>query len=72
MNPKKLGKIDNHHQEPWKLPLPQFIEHLYDKRFGKQHPDVVLSIEELARKAEEKKAAKRETNRLRASTEKGV
>jgi hypothetical protein len=23
MNPKKLGKLDNHHQEPWKLPLPQ-------------------------------------------------
>jgi hypothetical protein len=24
MNPKKLGKLDNHRQEPWKLPLPQF------------------------------------------------
>ena len=22
LNPKKLGKIDNHDQEPWKLPLP--------------------------------------------------
>ena len=21
MNPKKLGKIDNHDQEPWKMPL---------------------------------------------------
>jgi hypothetical protein len=29
MNPAKLGKIDNHRQEPWKLPLPQFIEELY-------------------------------------------
>jgi hypothetical protein len=29
MNPKQLGKIDNHKQEPWKLPLPQFIEKLY-------------------------------------------
>jgi hypothetical protein len=25
LNPRKLGKIDNHKQEPWKLPLPQFI-----------------------------------------------
>ena len=25
LNPKKLGKIDNHDQELWKLPLPQFI-----------------------------------------------
>lgn len=29
LNPAKLGKIDNHKQEPWKLPLPQFIEQLY-------------------------------------------
>lgn len=25
MNPKKLGKLDNDKQEPWKLPLPQFM-----------------------------------------------
>jgi hypothetical protein len=28
MNPKKLGKLDNADQEPWKLPLPAFIESL--------------------------------------------
>ena len=39
MNPAKLGKIDNHKQEPWKLPLPQFIEELYFKRFGKTSPE---------------------------------
>ena len=49
LNPKKLGKLDNHHQEPWKLPLPAFIEQLYCKRFGKDHPDVVLALEERAR-----------------------
>jgi hypothetical protein len=26
MNPKKFGKLANHKQEPWKLPLPLFIE----------------------------------------------
>lgn len=26
MNPRKLGKLANHRQEPWKAPLPQFIE----------------------------------------------
>ena len=31
LNPRKLGKLDNHRQEPWKLPLPRFIEHLYLK-----------------------------------------
>ncbi len=54
LNPKKLGKIDNHGQEPWKLPLPEFIEHLYRKRFGREQPEVVVSIEEQAPRAEKK------------------
>jgi uncharacterized protein (DUF1919 family) len=32
LNPKKIGKIDNHKQEPWKDPLPIFIERLYEKQ----------------------------------------
>jgi hypothetical protein len=60
MNPGKLGKIDNHDQEPWKMPLGEFIEHLYEERFGKERPDVVLTIEEVARREAEKKARKRE------------
>lgn len=63
MNPKKLGKLDNHDQEPWKAPLPQFIEHLYFKRFGKERPDVVMSIEERARAKEAKRAARKEARR---------
>ncbi len=64
LNPKKMGKLDNHDQEPWKLPLPSFIEHLYVKRFGKTRPEVVLSIEERARIEAEKKATRREAKRL--------
>lgn len=71
MNPKKLGKIDNHKQEPWKLPLPRFIEHLYEKRFGKPRPDVVLSIEDMAHRKEKKKAEKRAAKRPDASAESG-
>ncbi len=56
MNPKGFGKLANHRQEPWKLPLPQFIERLYHKRFGKECPDVVVSIEERARRTAAKKA----------------
>lgn len=46
MNPQKLGKLDNHGQEPWKMPFPDYLEHLYRKRFGMERPEVVLSIEE--------------------------
>ena len=60
MNPKKLGKLDNHDQGPWKMPLKQYVEHLYFKRFGKERPDRVLSIEEKVRRDEEKKARRRE------------
>jgi len=60
MNPCNLGKLDNHHQEPWKLPLKQYIEHLYCKRFGKERPDVVVTIEENIRLAREKKARRRD------------
>jgi hypothetical protein len=47
MNPKKLGKLNNHDQEPWKLPLREFIGKLYFKRFGKERPDAVRSIEKM-------------------------
>jgi len=38
LNPKKFGKLANHKQEPWKIPLPLFIEHLYRKQFGRERP----------------------------------
>jgi len=60
MNPRKLGSLANHKQEPWKAPLPIFIEEIYRKRFGKTQPDRVISIEDRAREIAAKKAAKRE------------
>ncbi len=59
LNPKKLGSIDNHDQEPWKQPLPQFIEHLYQKHFGRERPEIVLPIEQRARRLAQKKAERR-------------
>jgi hypothetical protein len=59
MNPGKLGKLDNHDQEPWKMPLPLFIEHLYEKRFGRKAPEVVLPIEQIAARQQNKKAERR-------------
>src|SRR6202051_2990434 len=58
LNPKKFGKLANHHQEPWKLPLPDFIAKLYVKRFGKTAPDAVPTIEQMAAAHEAKNRAK--------------
>ena len=49
LNPKKLGSLANHKQEPWKLPLPEFIEELYERRFRWARPVRVVPIEEWVR-----------------------
>ena len=56
MNPKSLGKIDNHDQEPWKLPLRLLIEDLYLKRFDRERPERVLTDEQIAQEIERKEA----------------
>ena len=68
MNPATLGKIDNHDQEPWKLPLPEFIEELYLKRFDRRRPDTVVSVEQRARLDAQKKAARREAKQRARDT----
>ncbi len=68
MNPAKLGGIDDHRQEPWKLPLPAFIERLYEKRFGKTRPDVVTTIEERAQASAAKSAERKARKQARRST----
>lgn len=68
--PEEARRDGHHRQEPWKAPLPQYIEHLYARRFGRERPDVVLSIEEQARQAAtkqvERKAAKAAQHRQTA------
>lgn len=54
LNPRKFGKYANEEQEPWKKPLPEFIEEVYFKRFKKKKPDVVKSIEQLVQDQREK------------------
>jgi hypothetical protein len=54
-----MGKIDNHKQEPWKAPLPIFSEDLYYKRFGRDGPDAVVTLEQRAQQIAAKKAGRR-------------
>ncbi len=70
LNPRKLGKLDNHGQEPWKQPLPQFIEHLYGKRFGRDRPGVVTPIEEQARQLAQDRAGRKARRAVCAQTTK--
>jgi hypothetical protein len=64
MNPKKFGKIANEKQEPWKAPLPAFIEDIYLKRFGRDRPVDLKSIEEVFRVKEKKKEERRKKKEL--------
>ena len=67
MNPKKFGKIANEKQEPWKAPLPAFIERIYFKRFGREPPVDVRSIEEVLRSKERKKEERRKGEQQKRS-----
>jgi len=60
LNPKKFGSLANTKQEPWKLPLPDFIEELYFKHFNKNQPDNVRSIEHMVKDYNKKKEERRD------------
>jgi hypothetical protein len=64
MNPRKLGSLADRGQEPWKLPLPEFIVECYRKSFGRSEPEHVRSLEEVVQDEEmrrkEKQARKAE------------
>src|SRR6516165_8615203 len=64
MNPRKLGSLADGGQEPWKLPLPEFIVECYRKSFGRSEPEHVRSLEEVVqaeeRRRKEKQAHKAE------------
>ena len=70
LNPDKLGKIDNHKQEPWKAPLPEFIEEIFYKRFKKERPDIVKPLKQILKEQEIKdKEKKKEKEKRRKEHE---
>ena len=60
LNPDKFGKIDNLKQKPWKAPLPQFIEHIYFKRFKREEPEPVKLLKQILKEMETKKKLQKE------------
>ncbi|HEX2924797.1 MAG TPA: hypothetical protein VHP38_00815 [Ruminiclostridium sp.] len=71
LNPDKLGKIDNHKQEPWKAPLKEFIEDIYFKQFKKSEPENVRSIEEIIA-ADKKKKEERKQRKFEKRTNSSI
>lgn len=59
LNPKKFGSLSNHKQEPWKLPLPNYIEFLNEKHFKKKQPEDTRSIEEILKEKAQRKEIKK-------------
>ncbi len=62
LSPKNFPKYANTKDQPWKLPLPEFIESLYVKQFKREFPEQVMTLEQMAAehvaRREARKAAK--------------
>ena len=63
LNPDKFGKIDNHKQKPWKAPLPQFIEHIYFKRFKREEPEPVKLLKQILKEWRPRRSCKKRKRR---------
>jgi hypothetical protein len=53
LNPKKFGGLANHRQEPWKLPLPEFIAECYRERFHRERPGKVVPLAEVTKRQQQ-------------------
>lgn len=74
LEPRRFGSYADTKDQPWKSPLPQFIESLYLKRFGIERPENVRSIEEIASDHIAKRLARKKSRaamRMRENTGEG-
>jgi len=69
MNPKKFGSLADYKQEPWKSPLPVFIEELYFKHFGKIKTENIRSFSQMVMDEKRKKDEKQKTDIERKTDE---
>ena len=68
LNPKKFGGLANHRQEPWKLPLPEFIAEYYVKRFHRERPAKVVPLAEATKRQQQSARDKARHPRARTDT----
>ena len=62
LSPKRFGKYADRENQPWKLPLTDFIDAQYLKQFGKERPDEVKRMEEIAAEHVAKRAERKVAN----------
>src|SRR5262249_31944054 len=68
LNPKTFGGLANHRQEPWKLPLPEFIAEGYRKRFHRERPTKVGPLAGGTKRQQQSTRAKARHPRARTDT----
>lgn len=71
MNPKKFGSLANEKQEPWKVPLREFIAQCYFKSFGRSEPEHVRSLEQLIEADEVRRKRKQDRKAQNAIAQTG-
>jgi hypothetical protein len=69
LSPKRFAVYADRKDQPWKLPLGQFIQSQYEKQFEKPGPDVVMTMEEIAAAHVAKRAARKQMNLAKAKAE---
>lgn len=67
MDPKDFASLANAHQQPWKTPLQNFIQKRYRQSFGREAPEVVVTLEDLLKAQEKRLSGKAERLALAAT-----
>ncbi len=62
LNPKNFGSLATEKQQPWKLPLGEFIGDCYFKRFKRERPEQVRTLEQVVEADEARRKVKHERN----------
>lgn len=65
INPHKLGSMGANPHEKWKSPLPDYLEEIYEKRFGRTEPKSVRSFVQMVEDREREKARKKQANQAK-------
>lgn len=63
LNPDKFGSLNNHDQEQWKAPLPQFIERIYLKHFKRELHETIKPLAQIVADKKKKKQTKKALKR---------